>query len=375
VGSNEEGWDEIIFMDKQTGFYPESLFPDARRFDAGGKANPVTVPMVRAGLEGVLRIGAENVERYTRALTNCAAEQLQRIFGGLLLVREEARRSAHILGVRFHPTSPLSTAASLVELNARLKQERVFASVRGEWLRLSLYVHNTRTDVRRFVSLFTLIAQNMLLQHDGGGGEGISTAEAVGGQQVRTVLITGGAGWLAQSISESLLQHAVRDAQLGPLYKVHVTYNNAVPHWLPAGRRHRVDLADGAAVTALVQRLKPDTIIHAAALSSPLVCHKDVRRAYAVNCPTALMDAVHTHVPDCLFLFTSTDMVYGGERAPYRVEDTSANGVDAEQPANVYGQTKLACELVVRRLRYGTVLRLSNMIGTSHLFAPLVAFR
>jgi dTDP-4-dehydrorhamnose reductase len=147
---------------------------------------------------------------------------------------------------------------------------------------------------------------------------------------------------------------------------VHVTYNNAVPHWLPAERRHRLDLADSDAVTALVRRLKPDTVIHAAALSSPLVCHKDVHRAYAVNCPTSLMDAVHEHVPDCLFLFTSTDMVYGGERAPYRAGDTSADRPDAEQPANVYGQSKLACEQAVRRLRYGTVLRLSNMIGERH---------
>jgi aspartate aminotransferase-like enzyme len=355
VGSNEEGWDEIIFMDKETGFYPDPFFPDARRFDAGGKANPVTVPMVRAGLESVLRIGAENVERCTRALTNSVVQQLQSIFGEHLLVREETQRSAHILGVRFHPTSPLHAAVSLVELNARLKQERVFASVRGEWLRLSLYVHNTPADVRRFVSLFTLTAQDMLLSH-GGGMEQVSV-------QARTVLVTGGAGWLAQSVCESLLQRAFSSARPGPQYHIHVTYNTVVPHWVPAERRHRLDLADQHAATELIQRLKPDTVIHAAALSSPLVCHKDAHRAHEVNCPTALIDAVHAHVSDCLFLFTSTDMVYGGERAPYRVENTSADTTTAETPANVYGQSKLACEQAVRRLRYGTVLRLSNMIG------------
>eukprot|EP01032_Pedospumella_encystans_P022196 gene22196-25153_t len=145
VGSNEEGWDEIIYMHPDTGFYPQALFPDARRFDAGGKANPVTIPMVRAGLQTVLSWTPTAVQEHCATLTDAIATQLQSVFGKHVLIREKSQRSAHILGVRFHPNSPYHTA-SLVDLNKQLKKENVYASVRGEWLRLSVYLHNSLSD-------------------------------------------------------------------------------------------------------------------------------------------------------------------------------------------------------------------------------------
>lgn len=367
VGSNGEGWDEVIFMHPETGFYPEALYPDARRFDGGGKANPIVVPMVRAALQWVLRLGVDNIEKTTRGLTNALAEQLHAVFGSHALVHPEAQRSAHIFGVRFHPASPFHAAVPLVALNAALKANGVYCSVRGEWLRVSVYVYTRPSDVRRFVSVFTLCAQDMLVQQQ----------LALGGAEAKTVLITGGAGWLAQFLTQSLLpqcvprSHAatVEAVPFKPVLKLHVSYNGAVPHWFPAERRHQLDMSDGAAVGGLIASLKPDLIIHTAALSSPVVCHRDEQRAYAVNCPGALIAAVQEHVPNALFLFTSTDMVYGGERAPYKTDgsgDNDAEGVaadGADAPVNVYGASKLAFERLVRRLRYGTVLRLSNMIG------------
>jgi selenocysteine lyase/cysteine desulfurase/dTDP-4-dehydrorhamnose reductase len=376
LGSDGEGWDEIIFTHPTTGFYPEGLYPDARRLDAGGKANPIVVPMVRAALQFVLRVGVETIQQTTRALTNALADQLLTVFREHVVIRPEARRSAHIFGVRFRSDSPYHAAAPLVALNAALKANKVYCSVRGEWLRVSVYVHNTLSDVRRFVSLLTLCAQEMLLQQQ----------LALSGAEAKTVLITGGAGWLAQFLAQSMLPQCVPNpgggGAVAPLLKLHVTHNGAVPHWIPVGRRHQTDISVPEAVNALVADLKPDIIIHTAALSSPVACHKDVHRAYAVNCPASLIAAVQEHVPSALFVFTSTDMVYGGERAPYRAgvtayrdgaataEGTAGDGCHAEAaeegadpPVNVYGQGKLAFERLVRRLRYSTVLRLSNMIG------------
>lgn len=387
-GSGGEGWDEVVFTHPETGYYPEALYPDARRLDSGGKANPIIVPMVRAALEWVLRLGVDNIQQTTRRLTNALAEQLTAVFGSHALVRSEAQRSAHILGVRFHPASPFHSAAPLVALNAVLKANGVHCSVRGEWLRLSVYVHNRLSDVRRFVSLFTLCAQDMLLRQQ----------LALGGAEAKTVLITGGAGWLAQFLVQSMLPQSIPhlpvpdDASavtpvavpFTPVLKLHVSYNGAVPHWIPAERRHQLDLSDTAAVGALIASLKPDLIIHTAALSSPVVCHKDVHRAYAVNCPGALVAAVQEHVPNSLFVFTSTDMVYGGERAPYKTGSSGSGGDvtqdgavavaedGADAPVNVYGETKLAFERLVRRLRFGTVLRLSNMIGKLSWGGPRV---
>ena len=78
-------------------------------------------------------------------------------------------------------------------------------------------------------------------------------------------------------------------------------------------------------------------------------------------------------------MFTSTDMVYDGEHAPYNAETAetaaasdaaataavdSATNHTSPVPVNIYGETKLAFErCVLQRLQHGTVLRLSNMIG------------
>jgi len=387
VGNNEEGWDEVIFMDPDTGFYPHALFPDARRFDAGGKANPVTVPMVRAGLQTVLSWTPTVVQEHCATLTDAIAAQLQSVFGEHVLIRPKSQRSAHILGVRFHPTSPYH-AISLIELNKALKKEHIYASVRGEWLRLSVYLHNSLSDVNRFVSLFVQVATHLrvpLSPH--------SALTSVSDTKVLRVLITGSAGWLAQFVTHSLLSHTVvpvidsslttsatdkTSATKAPMYELYHAYSHAMPHWVPSSYRVHLDLTDTSSIHTTIATIRPDIIIHTAALSSPVVCHKDVHRAYAVNCPTALIEAVQVHVPDALFVFTSTDMVYDGENAPYNTLPSSAAAAAANsiadgtkkdtnvapQPVNVYGATKLAFEQEVLKLKHGTVLRLSNMIGT-----------
>lgn len=383
VGSNEEGWDEVIFMDKETGFYPSALFPDARRFDAGGKPNPVTIPMVRAGLHTVLKWGPAFVESRTAVLTDSITKQLCDLYAGNVIVRPKEGRSAHIFGIRFHPQSLLHSSVPLMTLNAELKKNGVYASVRGEWLRISVYLFNTAGEVNRFVSIFVHIVRAMV---------SVNAPLDTKRDTTKRVLVTGAAGWLGQFVTHSLLN----TISPVPLYNiannkdnedkggitsndgddaiprivqhqhldVFAAYSRAVPHWVPETRRVHLDLSDTASVRSAIETVRPDIIIHTAALSAPMVCHKDARDAYAVNSPVALIDVVQELVPECLFLFTSTDMVYDGEHAPYKPTALNSNTSAADPtPVNVYGETKLAFERQVLRLKYGTVLRLSNMIG------------
>ena len=90
-----------------------------------------------------------------------------------------------------------------------------------------------------------------------------------------------------------------------------------------------------------------------------------------------LVDVVQQCVPDALFVFTSTDMVYDGEHAPYSVVNssgTATNGNAEPRPVNVYGATKLAFEKEVMKLKNGNVLRLSNMIGECVLCCAYLSF-
>ena len=61
---------------------------------------------------------------------------------------------------------------------------------------------------------------------------------------------------------------------------------------------------------------RPDVVVHVAALASPAVCEKEPALAAAANAPPFLFDVLGaTAGPDCLFLYTSTDLVLASRPA------------------------------------------------------------
>jgi dTDP-4-dehydrorhamnose reductase len=130
----------------------------------------------------------------------------------------------------------------------------------------------------------------------------------------------------------------------------------------------QLDLTDAGCAHRIVAVVMPDVIVHLAAVSSPATCEKDFERCRIVNSPAALINAVTTLVPQCLFVFTSTDLVYDGERPPY----SPTHDADKLQlpPVNAYGRLKRECEELVLALPRAVVLRLSNVIGPAFAIAP-----
>src|SRR5689334_6759415 len=99
----------------------------------------------------------------------------------------------------------------------------------------------------------------------------------------------------------------------------------------------RLDLTDTAALEDLVTRLRPEYVIHAAAISGLAAAHADPERARRVNvlATQRLCDAgvrIGARV-----VYVSTDMVFDGESAPY---DESSQ----PSPVSAYGRSKLEGE-------------------------------
>jgi len=114
-------------------------------------------------------------------------------------------------------------------------------------------------------------------------------------------------------------------------------------------RRHRIyyvgraecDLANPDAITALLNQIKPDLMINAAAYTAVDRAETDVDLAYAINAKAPECMAQYAKRHGATFLHYSTDYVFDGSKAsPYEV-------TDARNPLGVYGRSKAAGEEVI----------------------------
>jgi len=118
-----------------------------------------------------------------------------------------------------------------------------------------------------------------------------------------------------------------------------------------------LDLRDGGRIADFLDEIRPDAIIHAAALSLPNACELQPELSEKIN-----IDATRSLSEWCgsagvPMLFTSTDLVFDGEHAPYSEDDAVA-------PISVYGRHKVVAEkAILENVSNGLVCRMPLMFG------------
>lgn len=118
----------------------------------------------------------------------------------------------------------------------------------------------------------------------------------------------------------------------------------------------RVDVRDAAAVAAAVRTATPDVVIHAAANRDPDFCEAEPAEARAMNVQgtrSVLDGAVEA---SARFVLISTDYVFDGASPPY-AEDAVVG------PINVYGETKVEAEALVRKVADHLIVRIPVLYG------------
>lgn len=155
------------------------------------------------------------------------------------------------------------------------------------------------------------------------------------------VLITGSAGFLGKHLYKKLKAR----------YEVAGIDRNE-SEWVD----REVDLTDKKAVKNAVEEIKPDIIIHAAALSNVEYCEtrREEARTINVDGTDSLVDSIRgTSVK---FIFISSDYVYDGVRGNF-TEESQPN------PISWYGQNKLDAERIVQTLPRHIILRPAVIFG------------
>lgn len=134
------------------------------------------------------------------------------------------------------------------------------------------------------------------------------------------VMLTGGKGMLGRTICTELTDFEV------------------IPTDLPDA-----DITDAVGFDALLKRIKPDVVIHCAAMTAVDKCESEIDLAYKLNAFGTANVAAACHRNSVRLIAISTDYVFDGDSdRPYNEFDRASGG------NTVYGKSKFAGEEAVR---------------------------
>jgi len=161
------------------------------------------------------------------------------------------------------------------------------------------------------------------------------------------LLVTGLNGFVSGSIV----------AQAGKDWEVHGISRSEVPGLPKEIQAHQFDLLENGKVAELFFKIKPDAVIHAAAIANIDICQNDCDLAEQIN-----VGITRTVVDLCAqygskLVFCSTDSVFDGVNGHY-------NETDEPHPINVYAETKVKAEqMVLAASPKNVVARLALVMG------------
>lgn len=151
------------------------------------------------------------------------------------------------------------------------------------------------------------------------------------------IIVTGAAGLIGQYVVQSAPRWA-------PKWEVH------------ALSRADLDLTDSTAVERAWRAIKPDAVIHCAAMSRTKDCEQQPELARRINVEaTAHLARLSKDIP---FIFLSSGEVFDGAGSWYHESDRA-------DPINIYGKNKLEAERDVLQNPGHTVVRIVLTAGTS----------
>ena len=181
-----------------------------------------------------------------------------------------------------------------------------------------------------------------------------------------TALLTGAAGKVGKYVIGALARRGVE-----------VVATDIVSEGIPADIRfEHCDITDANAVRRLVALVKPDVVVHCAAIVAP-ISYAEPELAEAVNLGGTrnLLEATKRHAPDAFFVFVSSYAAFG----PCAPGDPVRGSTDPCWPDDTYGLQKLTAESWLQysglrqcSLRLGAVMDLGDLIPEHPSYRPFV---
>ncbi len=123
-------------------------------------------------------------------------------------------------------------------------------------------------------------------------------------------------------------------------------------------------------VNKLIETIRPDVLIHCAAMASPDACEVDRYTSSKINVEATSRLAAACRDYGAHMIFLSSDFVFDGKKGNYTEDDTPS-------PISYYGETKVEAEKSILELNIGaTIVRTSLVFGfDEHLSRSNIALK
>jgi len=160
------------------------------------------------------------------------------------------------------------------------------------------------------------------------------------------LLVTGAGGFLGSAVCQAA-------SALWQVYGVVFSHSSALnPHAV-----FRADLTRHREVKRVMDSVLPHAVIHTAAMADPNACQANPAQSGKINVDAAVFIAKWCADHGIPMVFTSSDLVFDGQNAPYRESDPV-------NPVNLYGEQKARAEAEIQRIYpEASVCRMSLMFG------------
>ena len=161
-------------------------------------------------------------------------------------------------------------------------------------------------------------------------------------------LVTGSAGLVGSQVVKDLTKQN---------HTVYSCYHDEKPIH---GTSIQLDITDQDKIIQILQEIKPDRIIHLAAMTNVDQCETQQELAILLNAKSTEILAKQAAKQNAFFVYVSTDYVFDGIKG-MKKEDDSTN------PLGFYGKSKLEGEFTLNKLASSwCIARTSTPFGIHH---------
>jgi len=154
---------------------------------------------------------------------------------------------------------------------------------------------------------------------------------------MKKILITGGNGLVGKYLNRKITEKNYQVFSFG---------------------KEKLDITDREICFKIFNEIKPEIIVHLAALTDVDYCEKNPEKAYFINSYGTENISIMAEEYNSFLIYLSTDFIFDGEKkTPYTEEDIP-------NPVNIYGKSKLKGEEFVKKnCRKYLIIRTSRIFG------------